>query len=404
MKINNFFLRSVVMTIFISVTTIAFSATGDFGAWVLKTGHGGMSCDKIAFTEKSLTLELWLNLDAGTDIDRVVVASTMGDGKTGFALSLRTNSTHANAIEVRFFVKTPTEGLVPIFIPKEEFVGKWGHMAFVVSETEGKAYAYINGEPYTSIDAVGGWIGNNTTTALGIGKWFTDPQPFGKIADFRIWNTARTAAEIKANYNKRLAGTEQGLYLYYNFDNFAQTIPNVVSSTRNTGTLYPAATWNSVYEYEILSPMPTNLSANATTVTWDGTADSYEIEVSEKVSGNIIKTDAIQVNSYSLSGLNLSSSLGYNIKVRTKKTLFYSDWTATTLNGPSAVVNPNVARLTIYTENNSVIINSDKNQSIDVLSYDGRIIRSVNLNIGKTAINGLTKGLYIIDRQKIIIK
>jgi len=122
-----------------------------------------------------------------------------------------------------------------------------------------------------------------------------------------------------------LEGTEQGLYLYYNFDIFALTIPNVISSTRNTGTLYPAATWNSAYEYEVLSLIPNNLSAIYNTVTCYRTGDSYEIEVSDKVSGNIIKADAIQVNSYSLSGLNLSSSLAYNIKVRTKKSLFYSD-------------------------------------------------------------------------------
>ena len=102
----------------------------------------------------------------------------MGDGKTEFVLSLRTNSVQSNVIEVRFFIKTPTEELVPIFIPKEEFVGKWGHIAFVVSEIEGYAYAYINGYPYTSIDAVGECIGNNSTTALGIRKWFFDPKPF----------------------------------------------------------------------------------------------------------------------------------------------------------------------------------------------------------------------------------
>lgn len=404
MKNNYFFLRSVVMTTLLFITAIAFGAAGDFGAWVFKTGHAGMTCDKLTFTEKSLTLELWLNLDAGTDVDRVVIASTMGDGKTGFALSLRTNSANSNALEVRFFVKTPAESLVPIFIPKEQFVGKWGHLAFVVSEADGKAYAYVNGEPYSSIDAVGGWIGNNTTTALAIGKWYSDPQPFGKIADFRIWKTARTAEQIKANYNKRLSGTEQGLYLYYNFDNFDQTILNVANPGTNNGSLLPAATWTNVHSYEILSQKPVNLAVENNLFTWDGTGDSYEVEILEKGTGNVINTETVLVNSYSLSELGLSTSLEYNLKVRAKKTYFYSDWATTILNAPSAVVNPTENSLVIYTENNSIIVNSDKNRTIDVLSVDGRAIRTVNLNPGKTSIDGLTKGLYIIDKQKIILK
>ena len=41
---------------------------------------------------------------------------------------------------------------------------------------------------------------------------------FGEIDEVRIWNIARTEAEIKANMNSNLTGKENGLVGYWNFD------------------------------------------------------------------------------------------------------------------------------------------------------------------------------------------
>jgi len=40
----------------------------------------------------------------------------------------------------------------------------------------------------------------------------------GLIDEFRVWNVARSDAEIMANYNKSLAGNEAGLVGYWKFD------------------------------------------------------------------------------------------------------------------------------------------------------------------------------------------
>ena len=37
----------------------------------------------------------------------------------------------------------------------------------------------------------------------------------GNLSDVRIWNVARTPAEIQANYTNRLTGTEPGLVGYW---------------------------------------------------------------------------------------------------------------------------------------------------------------------------------------------
>ncbi|NER30695.1 MAG: LamG domain-containing protein [Symploca sp. SIO1C4] len=39
----------------------------------------------------------------------------------------------------------------------------------------------------------------------------------GSIDDVRIWNRARSKAEIKADYQRRLQGNESGLVGYYHF-------------------------------------------------------------------------------------------------------------------------------------------------------------------------------------------
>jgi len=413
MKINNFFLRFALMAMMLSITTIAFGTTGDFGAWNLTTvGHNGLNAGILTFTEKNMTLESWFYIDdaGGNNLTGANAISNRHNGNQGFSVNLANNSA-TSTVDVRFvFKNTKNDGTsdqaFAIFLPRSAFSNQWGHFAFVISSEEHRAYAYLNGQLYNVIeDFYTDWVGNRVTDQLWIGRWYTnDPIFYGKMADIRVWTVARTAEDIAENYNKRLKGDETGLYIYYNFDNFDKTILNVANPGTNNGSLLPDATWSAVHSYEVLSEIPVNLSIGNNMFTWDGTGDSYEIEISEKETENIVNTGTSIVNSYSLSGLGLSTSLEYNLKVRAKKNQFYSDWASINLNGPSAVSNPNETRLTIYTENNSIIVNSVENQTINVLAYDGRIVRTVELNVGKTTISGLSKGLYIIDRQKIIIK
>lgn len=272
----------IVITILISNISVLY-ASEDFSALHLKSGHGGIACDKLAFSDKSLTLELWLNLDSASIADKLNLASTMGDGTTGFILSLRQNALHSNALEVRFFAKTPGQTNIPLYLPLNQFAGKWGHMAFVISESDNKAYAYLNGELYGTVDAVNGWIGNNTTTGLQIGNWWTDPKPYGRIADFRIWKVARSAQEIKENYNKHLEGVNPGLFVNYKFSTSERTITNSVGAN-NPGLCNPESGWQNYFSNEILAQMPTGLSVNQNILTWDGNT----ISADSKIQGNYI--------------------------------------------------------------------------------------------------------------------
>ena len=80
-----------------------------------------------------------------------------------------------------------------------------------------KLSLYINGQLDTSVDWVGTPLQNNYP--VKIGRELNNYTPFaGQIDDVRIWNVARTQAQIQANYNQQLVGNEAGLAGYWNFN------------------------------------------------------------------------------------------------------------------------------------------------------------------------------------------
>lgn len=94
--------------------------------------------------------------------------------------------------------------------------GKWAHYAAVYDGS--KLKLYINGALYDEKDAQ-----FNITNTL----WLSFTGNFnGKMDEFRLWNTARTQAEISAYMRKELTGEEPGLVVYYNFNEGAPDADN----------------------------------------------------------------------------------------------------------------------------------------------------------------------------------
>ncbi|MEI7420845.1 MAG: glycine-rich protein, partial [Prolixibacteraceae bacterium] len=120
----------------------------------------------------------------------------------------------------------------------------WHHIAFSFNSgvTNG-SYIYIDGvlkltTTYTIL---------NQTNGVGIGNGSLTPnqQNFtGSIDEVRIWNVARTQAQVQSAMNTELAGTESGLAAYYNFNQGTSSGTNSGISTltdktsnSNNGTL-----------------------------------------------------------------------------------------------------------------------------------------------------------------------
>ncbi|MFM6321483.1 MAG: LamG-like jellyroll fold domain-containing protein [Microcystis panniformis] len=115
---------------------------------------------------------------------------------------------------------------------------KWIHLAATI-DASGMATLYKNGE---RIQTGGVHLPNNlrrTINYIGRSNWSSDRFFHGQITDVRIWNTARTQAEIKANMSRRLSGKEANLVAYYPF-NFIQVegatrrVLDLVANNRGT--------------------------------------------------------------------------------------------------------------------------------------------------------------------------
>lgn len=73
-------------------------------------------------------------------------------------------------------------------------------------------------------------------------------------------------------------------------------------------------------------------------------------------------------------------------------------------NGATGINNAQQASTIIYADGESIIINSEKAQTINVYGIDGRKAYNTIAEEGTTTINGLPKGIYIVNNQKVILK
>jgi hypothetical protein len=121
--------------------------------------------------------------------------------------------------------------------------GNWTHVAVVKNGTGVKLY--VNGieEASTTMSK------NPSVNQFSIATLYKSGSPFynsssghyyyfpGQIDEVRIWNTVKTASEIRENMAKTLAGNEAGLVAYYRFDQYDGTTLYDLTGNGKNGTL-----------------------------------------------------------------------------------------------------------------------------------------------------------------------
>ncbi|AVQ71486.1 hypothetical protein B5D77_09365 [Microcystis sp. MC19] len=117
---------------------------------------------------------------------------------------------------------------------------QWTHVALTYDKNIVKIYA--NGELIQSYETSATLVDGLTTWndfRIGGRQGFTGPGNYfkGQIDDVRVWNVARTQAEIQANLSQKLTGNEQGLVGYWNFEESAGNTVNDLTANKNNGTL-----------------------------------------------------------------------------------------------------------------------------------------------------------------------
>ena len=134
-------------------------------------------------------------------------------------------------------------------------LSNWVHYALVASQRDQAMSIYRDGvlfayKPHAGTFKQGAYelrIGGNSESFEG------------RLAEFRVWNTARSAAEIQAAYRQPLSGSEPGLLLYYPFDEGGGSVATnhaMATGTGYNGRLVNAPAW-------VQSPAPADASVPA---------------------------------------------------------------------------------------------------------------------------------------------
>lgn len=152
----------------------------------------------------SYTKEAWINTNTLTNFPNIL----SGNASSGTALFLNNGRVAAGH----------GPGFAQIVDPAVLTTGTWYHVAVTYDVSTGVMNLYKNGALVGTASSVPNY--NETIQQIGSfsgGNFFN-----GSIDEVRIWNVARTGAQILANYNCALNGTEAGLLAYYNFNQGAQ--------------------------------------------------------------------------------------------------------------------------------------------------------------------------------------
>ena len=96
---------------------------------------------------------------------------------------------------------------------------EWHHVGIVINQPNRSLRLFLNGELVVE-DLDFGDHSARTEATVQVGITTYNTNTFGGLIDeVRIWNIARTKAQIQATMNTTLAGNEEGLVGYWNFDN-----------------------------------------------------------------------------------------------------------------------------------------------------------------------------------------
>lgn len=188
----------------------------------------------------SLTVEAWVLVSSPDFFRRPVLSK--GTNLGNYTLGILGDDTEAVPGSVELSYATGTGNVSCCGGPPTIVFGEWTHVA--ATFVGGVLRVYINGEFVDSVSDQPGPTANTANLVLGRalylsgGEIFTADHYAGVIDEVRVWNVARSAAEIAASYNKLVSPTSPGLVGYWRFDEAAgdQNVTDL-SPSGNHGTL-----------------------------------------------------------------------------------------------------------------------------------------------------------------------
>lgn len=185
----------------------------------------------------NMTIELWVNLDSlPSSTNRMAfVAKYVGTGnQRSFQARFFNNS---GTYQLEFVNSAAGSGdVVTVAVNWTPSIGTWYHLAFVYTAAAGSCKFYVNGVQQGTTQTGLNTSLFDSTAPLELGITDGNAPLDGKLADIRVWNTARTAAQIANFAGSQLQGSETGLVAYYPLQSSLKTW-TVTDKTSNANDL-----------------------------------------------------------------------------------------------------------------------------------------------------------------------
>jgi hypothetical protein len=254
-------------------------------------------------------------------------------------------------------------GVIRNYVKNEYLGGNVNVNSFVIGQTyqitttyNGSQWKhYVNGVLFSIVNNNSTWSGTGNLMLGNIGGYTNII-----LDEVRFWDRALTQDEISNNYKKPLIGNENGLKLYYNFNNQGNPSEN-----------------NSNIEY--LKDLTSNNNNNGTfyNLARSSTQNNFVPSIAAYSDSTVIFLDANYLDSYPGTGIATSLVTGGNAwhDLSSKKSLFFSN---------SSDYNINAAPILSADGGRSLLINNiygKTNTASGISGYDRRTFEAwVKLN------------------------
>jgi len=186
----------------------------------------------LRFNASSWTLEAWVYIPAVPSSQQMFVIETYSGAATGGFL-LRINSNY------KLMAYQITNSATSVQVNGSTIVtfGAWNHVAATYNASTQSLNVYLNGVLDGTTPCP--LATTNTNDNLNIGARGDDNNIWQTITidEVRIWNVARTEAQLAASMNSCLIGNESGLRAYYTFEAQTDNIILDKSTYNNDGTI-----------------------------------------------------------------------------------------------------------------------------------------------------------------------
>jgi hypothetical protein len=200
------------------------------------------SDDNITFgdilgSEVNFTIEFWCKADSINS--GVVIQLSSGSGES-LAENVSFNVNLQSGGEFRLFYEYGSGSNETNTTSSFDLsADTWTHVAVVRDDASGNALFYKNGALVETESASNDPAGGDSTDAkMTIGNSFANSNGFnGELAHVRVWNVARSAAQIASSYNRTVDSSASGLVGYWKLDEGNGTSVSDSSSNSNSGTI-----------------------------------------------------------------------------------------------------------------------------------------------------------------------